>query len=46
MKQSIIFKNKPIIRAWAAVAGKKESEGPFGACFDVTTDDDMFGGKN
>lgn len=46
MKQSIIFKNKPVIRAWASVAGKKESEGPYGACFDVTTDDDMFGGKN
>lgn len=46
MKQSIIFKNKPIIRSWASVAGKKESEGPLGAYFDVTTDDDMYSGKN
>ena len=46
MKQSIMFKNKPIVRSWASVAGKKESEGPLGAYFDVTTDDDMYSGKN
>ncbi len=46
MKQSIMFKNKPLIKSWASVAGKKESEGPLGAYFDVTTDDDMFSGKN
>lgn len=46
MKQSIMFKNKPFIKSWASVAGKKESEGPLGAYFDVTTDDDMYSGKN
>lgn len=46
MKQSIMFKNKPLIKSWASVAGKKESEGPLGKYFDVTTDDDMYSGKN
>ncbi|MDE6635213.1 MAG: stage V sporulation protein AD, partial [Lachnospiraceae bacterium] len=46
MKQSIMFKNKPLIKSWASVAGKKESEGPLGAYFDVTADDDMYSGKN
>lgn len=46
MKQTVLFENKPVLEAWASVAGKKESEGPLGAYFDVTTDDDMFSGKN
>lgn len=42
-KQSFILPEKPVITAWASVAGKKESEGPLGHCFDVTHKDAYFG---
>ena len=42
-KQSIEFTQKPIITAWASVAGKKEKMGPLGHGFDVTNDDTYFG---
>ena len=42
-KQSIEFAQKPIITAWASVAGKKEKMGPLGHSFDVTHDDAYFG---
>jgi len=42
-KQSIEFSQKPIITAWASVAGKKEKMGPLGHGFDVTRDDAYFG---
>ena len=46
MKQTILFDKKPVLAGWASVAGKKESEGPLGSYFDITTDDDTFSGKN
>lgn len=42
-KQSFILEKQPVIRAWASVAGKKESEGPLSAYFDVTEKDAYFG---
>ena len=42
-KRSIEFTQKPIITAWASVAGKKEKMGPLGHGFDVTNDDTYFG---
>ena len=33
----------PVLAAWASVAGKKEQEGPLGACFDYTDTDTYFG---
>lgn len=44
-KQSIIFEDPPTIATWASVAGKKESEGPLAAYFDVTMADPYFGQK-
>lgn len=38
-KQSVVFRNRPVIRSWASVVGKKEGEGPLGGRFDrVETD--------
>ena len=37
--------NPPIITAWAAVAGKKESEGPLAKYFDIIQSDTFFGEK-
>ena len=42
-KQSICFDNNVYIKAGAGVAGSKEKQGPLGCCFDVVSDDDMFG---
>ena len=42
---SFILPNRPIITAWASVAGKKESEGPLQAEFDMTSQDTYFGQK-
>lgn len=42
-KQSFIFDECPVISAWASVAGKRESEGPLGHCFDICSDDTYFG---
>ena len=44
-KQSFILPNKPVIRAWASVAGKKESQGPLANDFDLTCQDAYFGQK-
>lgn len=44
-KQSFFFPEKPVITAWASVAGKKESEGPLGHGFDVICNDPYFGQK-
>ena len=44
-KQSFILNEPPIIKSWASVAGKKESEGPLSAYFDVTQSDAYFGQK-
>jgi len=42
-KQSLVFPNQPVIRAWAAVAGKKESQGPLAREFDIIQRDPHFG---
>ena len=44
-RQSFSFEEKPVITAWASVAGKKESEGPLAHCFDITSQDTYFGQK-
>ena len=44
-KQSFVFPKPPVIAEWASIAGKKESEGPLGHCFDVTSTDTYFGQK-
>jgi stage V sporulation protein AD len=44
-RQSFVPEQMPVITAWASVAGKKESEGPLGHCFDVTSKDTLFGQK-
>ena len=42
-RQSFALAQPPVIVAWASVAGKKESEGPLGHCFDETSADTYFG---
>ncbi len=44
-KQSFLLPQMPVISCWASVAGKKESEGPLGHCFDLTSKDTYFGQK-
>ena len=44
-KQSFRLEQKPVIKAWASVAGKKESEGPLAKYFDITSQDAYFGQK-
>ncbi|MBR4941034.1 MAG: stage V sporulation protein AD, partial [Clostridia bacterium] len=44
-RHTVYFKNLPVVTGFAAVAGKKESEGPLGRFFDYTTEDDSFGQK-
>lgn len=45
-KQSFQFLAPPVITAWSAVAGKKESEGPLKNTFDVINKDTYFGEKS
>ena len=45
-KQSIVFAQQPAILSYASVAGKKESEGPLKATFDVASKDTAFGQKS
>lgn len=42
-RQSFIPQKPPVITAWSSVAGKKESEGPLGSCFDIISQDSHFG---
>lgn len=44
-KSSFLFTSRPVITAWASIAGKKESEGPLGHTFDRTFQDTLFGQK-
>lgn len=44
-KSSFLFTTRPVITAWASIAGKKESEGPLGSTFDRTFQDTLFGQK-
>jgi len=41
-KQSFVLPQMPVVTAWARVAGKKESEGPLGQLFDITSRDTYF----
>ena len=41
--KTFIFSKKPSILSYASVAGKKESEGPLGHCFDICGTDALFG---
>ncbi len=44
--KTIIFENKPKIKSYASVVGKKEKEGPMSAEFDYAYSDDTFGQKS
>lgn len=44
-RSTLLLQSKPVITAWASVAGKKESEGPLGHLFDKTSTDTYFGEK-
>ena len=44
-RQSFVLQEPPVITHWASVAGKKESEGPLGHCFDLTSSDPYWGQK-
>jgi stage V sporulation protein AD len=41
-QRTIKFETMPYIKGYAAVAGKAEKEGPLGAYFDLTFDDDLW----
>ncbi len=43
--QSICFRESPYLISSGSVAGSKEAEGPLGKLFDMTSQDDLFGGK-
>jgi len=42
-RQSFVLPEKPVITAWASIAGKKEKEGPLSKAFDLTTEDTYWG---
>lgn len=44
-KHSFRLENPVVITKWSSVAGKKESEGPLGATFDIKGSDAYFGQK-
>lgn len=44
-RSSFYFSNKPVITAWASVAGKLEAAGPLGHTFDRVSQDPYFGQK-
>ena len=44
-RQSFVLPNNPVITSWAAVVGKKESEGPLAKHFDQACHDTYFGEK-
>ncbi len=43
--RTIRFDTPPNIIAYASVAGKDEKNGPYGSCFDVTFEDELWGEK-
>ena len=43
MKRIIRLKTPVYLTSYAAVGGKKEGEGPLGACFDYIDESDRFG---
>ena len=40
---TLLFEQPPVVGAWAAAGGKKESEGPLASAFDFVTQDAAFG---
>ena len=44
--QTAELPSRPCLLSWASVVGKKESEGPLAATFDVVSPDDSFGEKS
>lgn len=44
-KQSIIFRNKPVVTGAYSVVGKKEGQGPLKKWFDLCLEDDTYGEK-
>ncbi len=42
-RNTVVLSNRPAIVAGAALAGKKEGEGPLGQLFDAVVPDDLFG---
>ena len=45
-RRSFRLDNPPVITHWASIAGKKESEGPLGHTFDITSKQTLFGQKS
>lgn len=45
-KQSFLLKTRPVISAWASIAGKKEAQGPLSMYYDATHRDTLFGEKS
>ena len=45
-KYTVCFRHPPIIKSYASIAGKKESEGPLKDYFDVICEDPMMGQKS
>lgn len=45
-RQTVCFENPPAIISHAAIAGKKEGDGPLKNCFDVVSSDSYFGQKS
>ena len=44
-KSSFLFSTRPVIAAWASIAGKKEAQGPLSGTFDKTFTDTLLGQK-
>ena len=44
-RYTVVMERKPAILGYAAICGKKESEGPLGAAFDLTYEDTTLGEK-
>lgn len=42
-RNTVVLSNRPAVVAGAALAGKKEGEGPLGQLFDAVVPDDLFG---
>lgn len=45
-RQTVCFSSPPAIAGFGSAVGKKESQGPLGACFDFAGQDDSFGEKS
>ena len=44
-RSSFLLPSRPVITAWASIAGKKEGQGPLAHTFDMTSQDPYFGQK-